>query len=48
VDHSKEWWEGELKCPQKMLPILKNMELKDIEGTELDEFCKKIMKNSEE
>jgi hypothetical protein len=46
ADHSKEWWEGELKCPQKMLPILKNMELKDIEGTDLDEFCNKIKKYS--
>jgi hypothetical protein len=46
-EHLKNWWEGELKCPQKMLPILKNMELKDIEGTDLDEFCNKIKKFSE-
>jgi Uncharacterized conserved protein len=48
ADHSKQWWEGEVKSPQKMLPILKNMELKDIEGTDLDEFCKKIKKFSTE
>lgn len=40
--HDESWWKGELKSARRITAILENMNLSDIEGTDLLEFCTKI------
>lgn len=42
ANHDESWWKGELKSSRRINSILKNMTRKDIEKTDLHEFCTKV------
>jgi len=41
-DHDENWWKGELKSYRRIISILSNMNISDINGTDLFEFCQSI------
>lgn len=43
ANHDENWWKGELKSFRRITSILNNMKVSNIEGTDLLEFCKKII-----
>lgn len=40
--HDESWWKGELKSARRVTSILKHMTLKDLEETDLLQFCSKL------